>query len=82
LDTVIELVDADGNRLQTCNSDSVGLFGFQCMNDDSQATTDSRLFFQVPPSATSPVTFYVRVLDWSGDARPDLIYQISVSGAN
>jgi hypothetical protein len=54
------------------------------MDDDywDHSTTDSLLFFQVPSSATGPTTFYVRVLDWRGDARPDLIYQISVSGAN
>jgi hypothetical protein len=27
------------------------------------------------------VTLYVRVLDWRGDARPDMVYTITVTGA-
>jgi hypothetical protein len=43
---------------------------------------DSFLRFLVPGTPGTPVTFYVRVLDWSGDARPDFRYEISISGAN
>jgi hypothetical protein len=84
IDTVIEIVDAGGGRLQTCTAVPQTAANHSCMDDDywDHSTTDSLLFFQVPSSATGPTTFYVRVLDWRGDARPDLIYQISVSGAN
>ena len=29
-----------------------------------------------------PVTFYVHVLDWSGIACPDFLYDLQISGAN
>lgn len=85
LDSVIEFVDASGNRLQTCStSPSDTSFASACMDDDrfDQTTVDSLLFLQVPSAASGAQTFYVRVLDWRGDARPDMNYNISVSGAN
>jgi hypothetical protein len=85
LDTVIELTDANGARLQTCNTfGPEGAFFSPCMNDDNPnafGETDSILFFQVPSTATGPVTFYVKVLDFRGDARPDMVYSIAVDGA-
>jgi hypothetical protein len=43
---------------------------------------DSKLNLKVPDANSGPLTFYVRVLDFRGDARPDFVYTISVSGAN
>ncbi len=83
LDSVIEIVDGMGARLQTCRSlgSTTGLFNEPCMNDDiGFFTTDSALELQVPAGA--PVTLYVRVLDFRGDARPDLFYTITVRGVN
>lgn len=84
LDTVIELVDAAGNRLSTCRTYADGPFVEPCANDDIELgyVQDSRIQFQVPESATGPVTFYVRVLSWDGNARPDYVYDLTVSGAN
>jgi hypothetical protein len=101
LDSVIEVLDANGQRLQTCRDPfsrfitKIGPplvpdpnpndFDDQCVNDDdpNTGTTDSSLEFQVPgASGGAPVTFYVHVLDWGGRARPDLRYQLVVSGAN
>lgn len=86
LDSVIELVDAGGNRFATCRpgNDDFGAFDRDCLNDDFDwsNTLDSKLQFQVPGTGTDPVTFYVRVLDWRGDARPDYVYDLLVSGAN
>jgi hypothetical protein len=86
LDTVIEIIDANGARLQTCNTfGPQGAFLSPCMNDDIDTfigNTDSILFFQAPSNATGPVTFYVKVLDFRGDARPDMVYSITVDGAN
>jgi hypothetical protein len=56
-----------------------------CINDDDPitTTTDSDLSFQVPgTTGGSAVTFYVHVVDWRGDARPDMQYQVLISGAN
>ncbi len=83
LDTVLEIVDAAGNRLSTCFS-PYGYFDGPCINDDMEQgiVQDSRMEFQVPDSASEPVTIFVRVLSWDGSARPDYIYDLIVSGAN
>ncbi len=96
LDSVIEIVDSSGARLSICKDPAQAFlqppavldpnpndFNDSCINDDeSPSTLDSSLQLQVPGSATSPLTFYLHVLDWSGRARPDMVYQIQVSGAN
>jgi len=52
------------------------------VNDDltSPPTTDSAIDFQVSGAPSTATTFYIHVLDWRGDARPDMNYQLSVSG--
>jgi len=87
LDSVIEIVDSNGKRFATCaapNSGGDGPYTFPCVNDDDLRfnTTDSRLVFQASSSATGPLTFFVHVLDFRGDARPDFLYTITISGAN
>lgn len=86
MDSVIEILDTSGTRLSSCDYYSIsGGFFSPCMNDDNPyaSTLDSRLFFLVPGTPGGPpVTFYVRVLDWSGMARPDFLYTITISGAN
>lgn len=85
LDTVIEIVDGNGLRLSTCRQpgDTSTTFASSCINDDISASPhiqDSALDFQVPGAATAATTFYVHVLDWRGDARPDMTYSLTVSG--
>ena len=98
MDTVIELVDAAGQRLQTCDDPAldaasaplvppklVGGFFDQCINDDVQIggiTHDSRILLRVPGTLGAPSTFFVHVLEWRGMARPDFVYQLSVDGSN
>ena len=86
LDSVLELVDINGTQLQLCSSSPsqpVNPFTQACMNDDiSGVLKDSQLFLQVPATNTGPLTFYAHVLDFRGDARPDFIYTITISGAN
>jgi hypothetical protein len=86
LDTVLELVDGNGVRLTTCRQpgDASSSFNSQCINDDISASPhnqNSALDYQAGGSATSPQTVYAHVLDWRGDARPDMTYTLSVSGA-
>lgn len=85
LDTVLEILDANGTRLATCNQPGNASTNFTsaCINDDipDPPTTDSALDFKVPGSPSTPSTFYIHVLDWRGNARPDMIYNLSVSGA-
>ncbi len=95
LDTVIEILGANGNRYTSCRDPiddtasslpiavdaTPSAYDDGCINDDLQSgVTDSQLVFRVPGTLGQPVTFYVHMLDWSGSARPDFIYDISVGG--
>jgi large repetitive protein len=84
LDTVIEILDVNGTRLATCNQpgNTNTNFASACINDDipDPPTTDSALDFKVPGSPSTTTTFFVHVLDWRGDARPDMLYGLSISG--
>lgn len=94
LDPVIELVNASNTRLNTCkdpgnNSPPAPInvdptpnaFDDACINDDISLalTRDSMLEFQNTTGGV--LTFFVRVLDFRGDARPDFLYSITISGA-
>jgi hypothetical protein len=86
-DTVIEILDASGERLGTCRISYGGYyypFNQPCLNDDLETGTrlDSKLEFQAPGTSGDPVTFYVHVLDWSGSARPDFLYDLEIAGAH
>ena len=96
LDSVIEIVDASGTRLHTCNNtedddatlpivvDATPLgYDDECINDDIETGViqDSKLTIRVPGALGSQTSFYVHVLDFSGSARPDMVYRISISGA-
>jgi hypothetical protein len=94
LDSAIEIQDAAGNRPSTCrspdrpfdfntfseNDPTPTAFDDECVNDDIQTVVeqDSRLEFR--PSTNG--TYYIHVVDLRGDGRPDLIYELSLSGAN
>jgi hypothetical protein len=87
LDTVIEIVDGNSARQSTCRQpgDSSANFTSSCINDDIStvpSVTDSALDYKVPGAPSTPTTFYVHVLDWRGDARPDMTYALQVSGVN
>jgi len=85
VDTVIEIVDGNGNRQMTCRalgSPSTD-FTSPCINDDIGGTPyvlDSALDFKAPGAASTTTTFYVHVIDWRGDARPDMFYALQING--
>lgn len=86
LDTVIEILDSNGHQLSTCNQPGGATTNFTsaCLNDDISATPhiqDSALDFMAQGTAPATATVYAHVFDWRGDARPDMIYNLSVSGA-
>jgi len=83
MDSVVEILDATGVRHATCNIYAAN-YTLPCMNDDQYSgNVNSKLYFHVPGApGDPPVTFYVRVLDWSGMARPDFLYTITITGAN
>jgi hypothetical protein len=87
LQPVLEIVDSTGTRYQTCGY--YGLLPGQvndlpCINllPGNQYLSNNYYAFQVPGSGTSAVTFFIRVLDARGDARPDFIYTLSVFAVN
>ncbi|MFZ2508003.1 MAG: Ig domain-containing protein [Steroidobacteraceae bacterium] len=77
LDSVIEFVDANGVRLNSCNAPT---FLGACVHDDdvTGVMLDSILEIQV----NGATTFYVHVVDFRGDGRPDLLYDLVMSIAN
>ena len=77
LDSVIEIVGANGVQLSTCVAPT---FTSPCESDDVVLgiELDSVLEIRV----TGATTFYVHVVDFRGDARPDLLYDIVISGVN
>jgi large repetitive protein len=85
LDTVIEVVDGNGTRQTACRlpGSVATTFTSSCIDDDIGGTPyvlDSALDFRVPGTPSTPTTFYVHVIDWRGDARPDMFYALQVNG--
>lgn len=96
VDPAIEIVDANGQRYKTCQDpgdDNPTLtfilkdttptaYDDECLNDDMDPTINrsADLKFQVPGSAGTQMTFFVHVFDSSGNARPDMQYNLSLSG--
>lgn len=80
---LVEIVDATGARLALCSDLSAGPFSASCISDlgESGVLPNARLFFQAPAGST-PATLFVHVLDWRGDARPDMLYDLKISRAN
>jgi hypothetical protein len=85
LDPVLEFVDANGVRLNACRlpGDTTTDFNSSCLDDDISPGVDlnSQLEYLVPGTADTKADAFAHVFDWRGDARPDMIYSISVSGA-
>lgn len=80
LDSVIELLDQNGTRLQNCGHPA---YTSTRLNDNIDATTlDSALDLKVPGAIGTQNIFYLHVFDWRGDARPDMQYYLNISGVN
>jgi hypothetical protein len=78
MDTVLQLLDGNGQRLQSCVAPQ---FTSPCLNDDRGiGIRDSLLDLRVPGPPGTQTPFYAHVLDWRGQARPDMRYAMSVGG--
>jgi len=77
VDSVIEILAANGARLNTCVAPA---FFDACVHDDEDLGVLLDSFLQVQVGGAT--TFFVHVVDFRGDARPDLQYDIVVSGVN
>jgi hypothetical protein len=75
IDPVVEILNAAGTQLQTCGASP---FDDPCFNDDQPngGTLDSFLQLRV----TGPTTFYIRVVEFGSIARPDMLYDLVISG--
>jgi hypothetical protein len=76
LDSVIEVVNAAGNVLNLCGTS----FNAPCVHDDEVLGVDLDSFLQL--RVTGATTFYIHVVDWASDARPDKLYDLVISGVN
>jgi hypothetical protein len=84
---LVEVVDSTGTRYQACAYYSIfpnTVFNLPCLNGLPGLNTLQQPYyaFQVPGAGTTPLTFYVRVSDDRGDARPDFIYTLGIFGVN
>jgi hypothetical protein len=83
LQPVLAITDSSGATLQTCNDPGFAVaFNNPCLSDMTftEFSLDPMLTLQVPGSGQK--TIYLHLLDWRGDARPDMTYQLVVFGAN
>jgi hypothetical protein len=86
---VMEVLDGTGTRYQLCSvvqnysGSSYPPYTNPCVNGlGGYFYSQVYYAFQVPGSGTDPVVFYLRISDARGDARPDFIYTLSVSGVD
>jgi len=79
LDPVIEFVDANGVQLNSCVAP---VFNSPCESDDEVLGVQLDSLLEIQISAGAGATFYLHVVDWRGDARPDMRYNINMRLAN
>ena len=77
LDPVIEVVNVGGAALNQCGAPG---FTSQCVSDDEVLGVQRDSFLQLRVNGAG--TFYIHVVDWSGTARPDMLYDLVISGVN
>lgn len=77
LDAVIEVLDAGGNVLGTCVAPT---FVDDCISDDETPGVDLDSFLVL--RVTGATTFFIHVVDWGSNARPDKLYTLHISGVN
>lgn len=77
LDSVIEVVNASGTVLNLCGSPT---FTSPCISDDEELGVSLDSFLQIRVNGAT--TLYIHVVDWSMIARPDMLYDLVISGIN
>lgn len=79
IDPVIEFVDANGVVLNSCVAPA---FTSPCVSDDEVLGVQLDSFLEIRIDAVLGATFYLHVVDFRGDARPDLLYDMVMSTSN
>ena len=69
----LELLDANGNRFQTCGPQ----FQSPCVGHGDSSASYISLQATVPGSGNQTSPLYAHVFDWRGDSRPDMTFYIS-----
>jgi hypothetical protein len=77
IDTVIEVLGAGGNVLNQCGAPG---FTSECISDDEELGVDLDSFLEL--RVTGATTFYIHVVDWGSNARPDMSYDLELTGIN
>jgi len=77
LDSVIEIVNANGIVLNTCESPT---FNSACVSDDEVFAVDLDSLLEIQVGGAT--TFYIHVVDWGSNARPDKLYDLVITGVN
>ena len=77
VDTVIEIVNAAGTVLNSCVAPS---YNSPCVSDDEEFGVALDSFLQVRVDGAT--TFYLHVVDWGSNARPDMLYDLIITGVN
>ena len=81
IDPVSELLDASGTRMSACKLPGGTAFTSPCLNDDIDPGINHTSNLQWQNSSASDQVVYIHVLDWSGNARPDFKYRMTITGA-
>ena len=76
LDSVIEVVNAGGVPLSACGAPG---FTSVCVHDDED-TASGQLDSFLELRVDGGTTFYIHVVDWGSNARPDKLYDLVISG--
>jgi hypothetical protein len=82
IDPVAELVDASSVRMSNCKVPGSTTFTSACLNDDIDPGLNHTASLAWQNNSASDQVVYIHVFDWSGNARPDLKYRMSIGGAN
>jgi hypothetical protein len=77
LDSVIEIVGANGAQLSSCVAPT---FALVCEHDDETLAVDLDSILQIQVNGAT--TFYIHVVDFGSNARPDKLYDLVISGVN
>jgi putative Ig domain-containing protein len=77
LDSVIEIVGANGAQLSSCIAPT---FTSVCVHDDEALGVDLDSFLEIQVGGGT--TFYIHVVDFGSNARPDKLYDLVISGVN
>jgi hypothetical protein len=81
VDPLTELVDVNGARISNCKVPGSTSFASPCLSDDFDPGVNHSSHLEWQNNSGADQTLYIHVLEWSGDARPDFKYRLTINGA-